>query len=677
MAASDVATPSPVHSAGDLQQNATSATTATASATAEPAGTGSAVPHLLALVQDMRATRDSLGDRPSVKDVEAAAKEIIAIDKHLVSQMEALVSETRPDGADAYLFQQLVALKRDVMQTAAIMKKRKPQAILDLEAKYRHYDKMVMLAEEAVLTGRLPTLVASAGTEPVAAEPCAEPAEAGILPDAVISEETDGEKAVEAVTDGANVGDANDGDAAATAAAAAAAATPAVAAAVAATTAAVVGAAAAGAAIAASPPAETAAAKPVTVTSATSPDSTLAATAAESPAATAIGSPATQMAVSRPAPTSFSPPPAPSARAASFGRDVGGAAEIRRDAGAGGKGGKDGKGSHSNAVSKFATMPQQASQLKPIEEASSDLEIDPKLLSVLEEAAQDRRQELDLQGHHFKAPLAYVPESIGLLDWIVELRLANNGLVVLPQAIGNLFCLSVLDASCNKLVELPESIGHLAKLRVLDLHHNYLEELPTSIGHCEALEELRLGFNSLTGLPEAICKLGELKLLSAPLNQLTYVPRRIGNLEKLTDLDVHYNSLQSIPESIGRLERLTVLNISANHYHLKELPETIGNLRSLVKLDISENYIKILPISFVNLTSLKKLSLQGNPWQHPPMDVANSGLQGVMDYLNLQDITEGEGHGGSKKLGGLLGFFRQKQKEDPKLAAWKKNTRTL
>ncbi|CAI5976119.1 unnamed protein product [Closterium sp. NIES-65] len=570
--------------------------------------------------------------------------------------MEALVSETRPDGADAFLFKQLVALKQDVMRTAASMKKRKPQATLDLEAKYRHYDKMVMLAEEAVLTGRLPSLVASAGTERVVAEPCAEPAEVENFSGVTVGEETGGLNAAEAVstaTDGGN------GEDASTAAAAAAVAATAVVAAAA-------GAAAAGAATAVSTPAaEAAAAKPVSVTSA-SPDSTLAAAVTESPAAATVGSPPARRAV-----RSLSPPPGPSARAVSFGKDVGGAAETRTNAG--GKG-KDGKGSHSTAMSKVASMPQ--SSLKPIEEATAGLEIDPKLLTVLEEAAQDRRQELDLQGHHFKSPLAYLPESVGLLDWIVELRLANNGLVVLPQAIGNLFCLSVLDASCNKLVEVPESIGHLAKLRVLDLHHNYLEELPTSIGHCEALEELRLGFNSLTGLPEAICKLSELKLLSAPLNQLTYVPRRIGNLEKLTDLDVHYNSLQSIPESIGRLERLTSLNISANHYHLKELPETLGNLRSLVKLDISENYIKILPISFVNLTSLKKLSLQGNPWQHPPMDVANSGLQGVMDYLNLHDIVE-ESHGGPKKLGGLLGFFRQKQKEDPKLAAWKKNTRTL
>ncbi|CAI5525879.1 unnamed protein product, partial [Closterium sp. Naga37s-1] len=399
--------------------------------------------------------------------------------------MEVLVSETRPDGADAYLFRQLVALKQDVMRTAASMKKRKPQATLDLEAKYRHYDKMVMLAEEAVLTGRLPSLI--------------DPKLLTVL------EEAAQDRRQEMDLLNSHV------------------------------------------------------------------------------------------------PTLLSPSQSARPRLP--------AASLKpiEEASAG--------------------LEIDPKLLTPIEEASAGLEIDPKLLTVLEEAAQDRRQELDLQGHHFKAPLAYLPESVALLDWIVELRLANNGLVVLPQAIGNLFCLSVLDASCNKLVEVPESIGHLAKLRVLDLHHNYLEELPTSIGHCEALEELRLGFNSLTGLPEAICKLSELKLLSAPLNQLTYVPRRIGNLEKLTDLDVHYNSLQSIPESIGRLERLTSLNISANHYHLKELPETLGNLRSLVKLDISENYIKILPVSFVNLTSLKKLSLQGNPWQHPPMDVVNSGLQ--------------------------------------------------
>ena len=85
---------------------------------------------------------------------------------------------------------------------------------------------------------------------------------------------------------------------------------------------------------------------------------------------------------------------------------------------------------------------------------------------MIENAAASKSKELDVSGRHFSAPLTYFPESLGMLDFLVELDLSSNALLILPESIGNLLYLSRLDASCNKLEELPHTIGRLPRLQV-------------------------------------------------------------------------------------------------------------------------------------------------------------------------------------------------------------------
>ena len=55
--------------------------------------------------------------------------------------------------------------------------------------------------------------------------------------------------------------------------------------------------------------------------------------------------------------------------------------------------------------------------------------------------------------------LQAVPDAIGGLQHLEELRLASNVLVSLPDSIGLLSNLKVLDVSSNKLRSLPDSIS--------------------------------------------------------------------------------------------------------------------------------------------------------------------------------------------------------------------------
>jgi len=60
---------------------------------------------------------------------------------------------------------------------------------------------------------------------------------------------------------------------------------------------------------------------------------------------------------------------------------------------------------------------------------------------------------------------------------------------------------------------------------------------------------------------------------------------------------------------------------------LQLLPSSMGSLASLRELDLRENHIKVLPATFTQLTSLKALKLEGNPWRFPPLKVTDKGLE--------------------------------------------------
>lgn len=94
-------------------------------------------------------------------------------------------------------------------------------------------------------------------------------------------------------------------------------------------------------------------------------------------------------------------------------------------------------------------------------------------------------------------------------DWH-NLDLSGQGLRALsPQ----LFCyefLQELYISSNKLIVLPASIGGLRQLRILEASHNQIAELPPELGMCTFLKQLLLFNNNIRTLP---CEIGSLHML--------------------------------------------------------------------------------------------------------------------------------------------------------------------
>jgi Leucine-rich repeat (LRR) protein len=91
-----------------------------------------------------------------------------------------------------------------------------------------------------------------------------------------------------------------------------------------------------------------------------------------------------------------------------------------------------------------------------------------ELLQVIEEAARDKRESLNLSRKGLKS----LPAEFGKLTNLTSLNLSNNQLTNLPAEIGKLTNLTSLYLLSNQLTNLPAEIGKLTNLTSLSLSYN-------------------------------------------------------------------------------------------------------------------------------------------------------------------------------------------------------------
>lgn len=148
---------------------------------------------------------------------------------------------------------------------------------------------------------------------------------------------------------------------------------------------------------------------------------------------------------------------------------------------------------------------------------------DKEVLEIIERAARDGREHLDLSG---------------------------KGIEELPSQLGKLHRLEVLWLHGNKLRALPAEIGQLRNLNYLYLDQNQLDSIPPEIGMLEKLKMLWLSNNRLSSLPAEIGKLNQLETLWLNYNPLASLPSTIGQLTNLEDLRVEGAELVSPPPEV-------------------------------------------------------------------------------------------------------------------------------
>ena len=110
--------------------------------------------------------------------------------------------------------------------------------------------------------------------------------------------------------------------------------------------------------------------------------------------------------------------------------------------------------------------------------------------------------------------LESIPNSVGALSNLKELRLCYNALVSIPASVEILSSLEWLDVSRNALVSIPDCIGSLTNLMVLYLSENELNSIPDTLGSLTNLTKLYLSENALVSIPDTLGSLTNLSYLN-------------------------------------------------------------------------------------------------------------------------------------------------------------------
>jgi prepilin-type N-terminal cleavage/methylation domain-containing protein len=259
-----------------------------------------------------------------------------------------------------------------------------------------------------------------------------------------------------------------------------------------------------------------------------------------------------------------------------------------------------------------------------------------------------------------------LPESFGNLNALksIEMSYVTN-LTGLPNSIGNLSNLQSLKITWADygyewhISSLPDSISNLSNLQELDLSYNFINSLPNLIGNLSNLRTLKLVGNNLSSLPASFVNLSNLEILDLSAR----TTGSLGNLQRnfdTTDTNVYtqysipsidqkmmitgngnskfivqvgadersdcgltsgevddLNALMEIlnPAHYGARDWCTTISLNLTYKNISQtLFTTITKLINLEQLILQYNSLTTLPGSIVNLTHLKQLWLQDNPW---------------------------------------------------------------
>uniref|UniRef100_A0A3Q4GJ43 Leucine rich repeat containing 40 n=1 Tax=Neolamprologus brichardi TaxID=32507 RepID=A0A3Q4GJ43_NEOBR len=291
-----------------------------------------------------------------------------------------------------------------------------------------------------------------------------------------------------------------------------------------------------------------------------------------------------------------------------------------------------------------------------------------------------------------------VPEEITLLSTLTRLDLTNNDITSLPASLSLLPNLNVLLLEGNPLRGIRRDIlslikwirdrdNGIAKFLSIPMPNNYWllqyiyakysnvnvfvtsdkqegsipEELfdgaadqsiatvnfsknqltsvpPRLVEFQSSLSEVNLGFNRLISCSPDICKLLQLTHIDLRNNQLSDLPSEMQNLTKLRSIILVYNRFKSFPHVLYETLSLETI-LLANNQVCEVDPSRLMKLTHLSTLDLANNDLLNIPPELGLCTSLRCLSLEGNPFRTPRAAIVAKGTDALMEYLRSRIPT--------------------------------------
>ncbi|CEG43992.1 dna replication licensing factor mcm3 [Plasmopara halstedii] len=151
--------------------------------------------------------------------------------------------------------------------------------------------------------------------------------------------------------------------------------------------------------------------------------------------------------------------------------------------------------------------------------------------------------------------------------------------------------LLVLNVSDNQLIHLSESIGNLELLRELLVANNRITTLPIQLARCVNLRKLDFRCNRLTVIPR---RLQNLRVLNVGYNKLTQLPYTLCDCSSLEQVDCEGNEdLKDIPDGLRNNTKLMLWicsTVKRHHMEISELIEINENLERMARLCDEERF---------------------------------------------------------------------------------------
>lgn len=194
-------------------------------------------------------------------------------------------------------------------------------------------------------------------------------------------------------------------------------------------------------------------------------------------------------------------------------------------------------------------------------------------------------------------------------------------------------------ALCGKaLTEIPEQVfidALDADISVVDLSKNKLKNIPEGLTHLShKISELNINGNQLNEIQPFVSEFNNIKYLNLSCNHLEELPDEVGLLVTLREINIANNHFMLFPKCIYGLVHLEIIIACDNKIvEIDASEQGMAALKRLATLDISNNNLNHVPPILGNMTQLTSLSLHGNCFKSPRIQILEKGTASVLSYL--------------------------------------------
>ena len=199
-----------------------------------------------------------------------------------------------------------------------------------------------------------------------------------------------------------------------------------------------------------------------------------------------------------------------------------------------------------------------------------------------------------------------LPESIGMLEGLIALNLANNYLSSLPESFANLKNLANLDLRRNGFESLPALLGRM-NIRSINAAGNRLTEV-SILSQCSQLRVLDLSGNAIVSMNNVLYPENELRTVNLSCNYIGDMTNVYATLTCVERLNLSGNVLTAVPETVSSMNEVLEIDFSDNR--IERIDEAFFTL-PLESVDLTSNRLHTLRLH--GLADLESMTLDSNP----------------------------------------------------------------